>query len=407
MKKILLLASIFLATQAEAQKKVTYFENGKKSFEGEYSYGLSTHNIRDNYNFDTAADSRRTSSMNMSFRGMDREAQPQKIYNGKCTFYYDNGKVSYSGEYRHGVKTGTFSYNYYDGSKEAEMNFENGMANGTWQGWYKNGKTRFEQQYVAISEAEIDTMLAKKMRATTPLAGNSVMQSRGNMRNFGNDSLRKLPNGVFSKFTEQENSFFKNAHWNGVFTSNYENGKKCTEMRYSNDVRTGTWKYWSAEGELYVALTFVDGKITEAINQLPADMQQNMSTKTGERPIPGFRDRLSDSARNKMGGNIPNRPDQQPSPSVDARKYIEENLKYPDEAQTKKIMGPVVVKFTVNEDGTTGEHEVMKGLGYGCDEEAVRVIKSMPAWKPAMKDGKPMKGTTTLPVFFRPLPTKK
>jgi antitoxin component YwqK of YwqJK toxin-antitoxin module len=166
MKKVLILASLFLATQSQAQKKTTYFENGKKSFEGDFSFGLFNQNIRDFYNFDTATDSRRANSMSMSFRGMDREAQPQKIYDGKCTFYYDNGKVSYSGEYRQGIKTGLFSYNYYDGSKEAELNYENGMADGKWQGWHKNGKTRFEQQYVGISEAEIDSMLAKKMRAT-------------------------------------------------------------------------------------------------------------------------------------------------------------------------------------------------------------------------------------------------
>lgn len=407
MKKVLILASLFLATQTQAQKKTTYFENGKKSFEGDFSFGLFNQNIRDFYNFDTATDSRRANSMNMSFRGMEREAQPQKIYNGKCTFYYDNGKVSYTGEYRQGIKTGLFSYNYYDGSKEAELNYENGMANGKWQGWHKNGKTRFEQQYVAISEAEIDTMLAKKMRATTPLAGNSLMQTRGNMRNFGNDSLRKLPSGVFSKFLEQENSFFKNSHWNGEFNSNYENGKKCTEMRYTNDVRSGTWKYWSADGELYVSLTFIDGKITDAVNKLPADMQQNTPMRPVDRPIPGFKDRLNDTTRSKMGANSASRPDQQPTPGVDARKYIDENLKYPEAALANKVMGPVLVKFTVNEDGTTANHEVVKGLGYGCDEEAVRVIKSMPAWKPAMKDGKPIKGTASLPVFFRPAPPKK
>jgi len=408
MKKALILASLFLATQVQAQKKTTFFENGKKSFEGDYSFGLITQNLRDLYNFDTAGtDKRKLSVLNMSFRGTDRDTQPQKIYNGKCTFYYDNGNVSYSGEYRQGIKSGTFNYNYFEGSKEAEMTYVNGMADGTWKGWHKNGKIKFEQHYIAISEVEIDSMFSQKMRATSPLGGKSPMQSRGNMRNFGNESLRTLPGNVFRKFMEEENSFFKNAHWDGEFSSHYDNGKKCTEMHYKNDVRTGTWKYWNTDGELYVSLTYTDGKITDAVNKLPADVQSNMPSKPGERLTPDFKNRLTDSARNNNLANASSRSQMRPTPSVDVRKYIEENLKYPEDAQKNNIMGPVMVSFNVNEDGTTDGHEVQKGLGHGCDEEAIRLIKSMPPWKPAMKEGNPIKAKYNLPVFFRPAPPKK
>ena len=82
--------------------------------------------------------------------------------------------------------------------------------------------------------------------------------------------------------------------------------------------------------------------------------------------------------------------------------YMQSNLKYPAEAMKAKVEGKVIVKFIVNEDGRVSDCSVIKGIGSGCDEEALRVVKNMPAWKtPAMKDGKPVKVYFKLPILFR------
>lgn len=72
---------------------------------------------------------------------------------------------------------------------------------------------------------------------------------------------------------------------------------------------------------------------------------------------------------------------------VDGRK----NHKYPEEARKNGIEGKVVVQFIINEDGTCSDFEVVKGIGYGCDEAAVEAFKKMPKWKPGLVDGKPVK----------------
>jgi periplasmic protein TonB len=72
---------------------------------------------------------------------------------------------------------------------------------------------------------------------------------------------------------------------------------------------------------------------------------------------------------------------------VDGRK----NHKYPEEARKNKIEGKVVVRFIINEDGSCSDFEVVKGIGYGCDEAAVEAFKKMPKWKPGLVNGKPVK----------------
>lgn len=64
-------------------------------------------------------------------------------------------------------------------------------------------------------------------------------------------------------------------------------------------------------------------------------------------------------------------------------KFIKLNLKYPKEALEKEIEGKVWCKFFIEIDGTITNIKVIRSLGYGCDEEAVRIIKLMPKWIPA------------------------
>jgi TonB family protein len=80
--------------------------------------------------------------------------------------------------------------------------------------------------------------------------------------------------------------------------------------------------------------------------------------------------------------------------------FIHRNLKYPPKALKLKLQGKVYVGFTVKEDGSVDNVSAMRGIGAGCDEEAVRVIKLMPKWKPAETDGKPIESSLVVPVKF-------
>lgn len=80
--------------------------------------------------------------------------------------------------------------------------------------------------------------------------------------------------------------------------------------------------------------------------------------------------------------------------------FINRNLKYPPKAFRLNLQGKVYVGFTVREDGSVDNVSAMRGIGAGCDEEAVRVIKLMPKWKPAETNGTPVEVSLVVPVKF-------
>jgi TonB family protein len=86
---------------------------------------------------------------------------------------------------------------------------------------------------------------------------------------------------------------------------------------------------------------------------------------------------------------------------VELYKWLARNIKYPLEAKKNKIEGRVFVKFVIEETGEIGDVKVMQGIGYGCDEEATRVVKNMPKWKPAVQNGKPVAIYYNMPIVFK------
>lgn len=81
-------------------------------------------------------------------------------------------------------------------------------------------------------------------------------------------------------------------------------------------------------------------------------------------------------------------------------KFLSTNIKYPVEAQKKGISGRVIVQFVIMEDGTLDQAKVIRGVDPLLDEEALRVVKSMPKWKPRMDRGEAVKVRFTAPIMF-------
>lgn len=82
-------------------------------------------------------------------------------------------------------------------------------------------------------------------------------------------------------------------------------------------------------------------------------------------------------------------------------KYFANNLKYPAMARESSIEGTVYVQFTIAKDGSITGTKVLRGIGGGCNEEAIRVINAMPNWKPGRQQGNAVKVKYTLPIKFR------
>ena len=82
-------------------------------------------------------------------------------------------------------------------------------------------------------------------------------------------------------------------------------------------------------------------------------------------------------------------------------KYVSDNIRYPPQARRMGIEGRVFVEFVIGKDGSLSDVRAVKGIGGGCDEEAVRIIQSAPAWNPGKQRGKPVKQRYTLPIVFK------
>ena len=82
-------------------------------------------------------------------------------------------------------------------------------------------------------------------------------------------------------------------------------------------------------------------------------------------------------------------------------RYIEDNLDYPKDAMESGIEGRVFVKIIVEPNGSISNAKIIRGLGYGCDEEAVRVVESMPNWKAGRKNGETVRVNMAVPVNFK------
>lgn len=81
-------------------------------------------------------------------------------------------------------------------------------------------------------------------------------------------------------------------------------------------------------------------------------------------------------------------------------KYVNQIIKFPQKAKRAGVEGKVFCTFIVNRDGTIEDVKVLRGIGWGCDEEAVRVIQGAPAWKPAKQRGKAVRSRFHVYVQF-------
>jgi periplasmic protein TonB len=81
--------------------------------------------------------------------------------------------------------------------------------------------------------------------------------------------------------------------------------------------------------------------------------------------------------------------------------YVSKNMKYPAQARRMGVEGRVFVQFVVDKDGTITDVKAVKGIGAGCDEEAVRVLQNAPKWNPGKQRGRSVRVRMVLPITFQ------
>lgn len=82
------------------------------------------------------------------------------------------------------------------------------------------------------------------------------------------------------------------------------------------------------------------------------------------------------------------------------KKYLTQSMRYPHEALDNKIQGRVTVQFTVETNGVLNDFKVLKGIGYGCDDEVIRLVKEGPQWTAPLRNDSPVKGKVKVRLKF-------
>lgn len=81
--------------------------------------------------------------------------------------------------------------------------------------------------------------------------------------------------------------------------------------------------------------------------------------------------------------------------------FVSQNIRYPAQARRLGVEGKVFVEFVVEKDGSLSSFTVIKGIGAGCDEEAIRILQLSPQWTPGKQRGQPVKQRMVLPIHFK------
>lgn len=155
---------------------------------------------------------------------------------------------------------------------------------------------------------------------------------------------------------------------------------------------------------------FVAPEVTnEKVEEVPTqeDLQvSNPGTETRDGEFDGIPEGVESGTGNSAGivqEEIFTYVEEMPSfPGGEAklRKFLADNLRYPEQAKRFGVSGRVVVEFIVGKDGKVKDQKIVRGLGYGLDDEALRVAKLMPDWTPGKVGGKAVIVKYQLPILF-------
>ena len=138
-------------------------------------------------------------------------------------------------------------------------------------------------------------------------------------------------------------------------------------------------------------------------NSLFRERRKYLRIRVGSRNANGWEKNPSETPRPEeqtIFEVVENMPDF-PGGQAALMQYLAKNIKYPTIAQENGTQGRVIVQFVVNKDGSIVDAKVVRSVDPYLDKEALRVINTMPKWKPGMQRGKPVRVKFTVPVMFR------
>lgn len=159
--------------------------------------------------------------------------------------------------------------------------------------------------------------------------------------------------------------------------------------------------YQSKSPKWKLALYGVTGLLALGLSVIVAACSDKGESGTGEM-LPATHDSETFAATgpdNKIFTAVEHNPEY-PGGIEEMFRYLSANIKYPAAASKAGVSGRVFLQFVVGTNGSIKDIQIVKGIGFGCDEEAIRVVKNMPAWTPGRQGDKLVNVKYTLPINF-------
>lgn len=429
--------SLFLVINAQAQEvQKLYHPNGTISFEGQYSmtwtetepFEIVNPAVTDDELFANKKE-RRSRRENWY---LYKNVVPSRSYEGLCKFYYSNGNLKAEGTFKNGLKNGAFKLYHKNGKLAAHRSYIDGMADGTWESWDEEGFPEFKGAYRPIPQ-DVMTELLQFATSENERSGTSreyqallekVQTERKIRRTF---SYYQNPVLVYHQahlntiidVLENYNLYSKGFK-EGRFTI-WKRSEIFMDMDFKDNGPVGKWTLYKS-GKPAFELTIEKDSVVHARDLDHPENNYGTAKYKARQKREEEERRSVEQEINAMGlsntgmsgppptDKVSNEDDkifkivqQQPTAGYDWVNYLKTNIKYPDAARKASVEGRVIVAFVVERDGSVTNVKVVRGrdLGHGLPEEALRVVKAAPKWRPAKHDGKTVRCAMTVPVDIK------
>jgi protein TonB len=397
----------YLGLGAVAQsKQIIYYPDGKKAVEGNWRYtsirpfGGYSNNILTGMMEDRPFGANYLNQLEK----LMNQCPLSMVFNGSFKSWYKDGTQRVVCTYDNGVLKGPATLYFPGGEKMIEANFTSGGLTGTYTDYYDDRRVHLKGQFKPFSNLELDSML---------WYARPSMPGRSNAKSDARQQLVEAVNREFNS-TYHIPALGKKE---GRFEYYVPTGALQAVMVFKNNQAEGEWILYR-DGRVYLKALYHADTLVKATDSTGIDWLVKMKTdeeartrnlsQTGSGEELVSIDPFSASDRSApvapAGERIFTYVEQMPQfPGGDAalNQYLKTNLRYPAAAKKEGLEGRVILRFVVQTDGSLSDITVMRGFDKDCDQEAIRLVRKMPRWKPGIQNGHPVRVTFTLPVKFK------
>ena len=311
----------------------------------------------------------------------------QMIFTGPFTDYYKNGQVMMKGRYdQNGKKSGVFEHFYVSGSHYSKGTYKENEIMGLWEFYNQNGELseviQFEDDdYYVVSSWDENGKAGvvdgsgkwKKVLSIQNGVKNYLIAHFKDRKKVKKWMIRTETGYVSHSETYKDGEFIKAEQATGFMGMTVPSGSIFTKKSFYSEALPIQEKFETTFEVTKNDYPYIKGS-----------PEHNFSS-----PYEKPKAEISKSEPTYTGG-------------IEMfYMFVSRNLEYPRKARTKKTSGKVIIKFTVEKDGSVSNIHCLSNLGNGLEEEAIRIISMTNQWNPAIVDGVPVVKSLTLPIHFK------